>query len=172
MERSTIAEKIWMHHKEWSEAANRLKASIGFWRSAVLLLAIGGAFLETLSTQVPAGSARLVTAWIGAAFLAVIPIVTPKKLSSKRVKSWVFARSASEGLKAEVFTYIARAAPYDGSPPEAAETLRARAKEIEDGVEGLVKLIATVGPEPSSPPAVGIPGRLHPSSCEGPGKLV
>jgi SMODS and SLOG-associating 2TM effector domain 1/Protein of unknown function (DUF4231) len=147
-----IAQTVWRKHKVWSVTAGQLKRGISRLRSIILLLGIGGAALETLSTQVPQGAAQQGCAWLGAVCLGIIPVLTHRLLTPAKMRAWVRARSASEGLKAEVYTYSAQAAPYDG-PPEAAETvLQARAKEIEDAVDDLSQYAALVTPPDSAPP--------------------
>lgn len=149
-----IVEDIWQQYKEWSAAANRLKSSISRWRSSVLVLAVSGAFLETLSTQVPDG-AREIIVWAGAILLAIIPIVTPRKLSPKQTENWTRARSVSEGLKVELYTYLAKAGVYVESADKDIETLRDRCLEITKSAEDLVKYLQSVSqaklPEFNSP---------------------
>jgi hypothetical protein len=90
---------FWIQQKEWSTLADKLKSDISFWRKTVLLLSIAGAFLSTLSTQVPIGTEQKICVWLGAALLAIIPVVTPKKLSPEKTKGWTVARSVSEGIE-------------------------------------------------------------------------
>ena len=147
-----VVDEIWKRHKEWSAAAGDLKASISFWRTVVLILSIGETFFATLASQVPAGFAQQLTAWTSTALLAIIPIITPRQLSAIRTKTWTRARSASEGLKAELYMYFTHAAPYANSSAESLAILRKRTQEIEQSVSDLAKYLAKAKPKLSPPP--------------------
>jgi hypothetical protein len=152
-----LVDEIWKRHKDWSVAASNIKASISFWRNTVLLLSISGAFFATLSSQIP-DQVQHVIAWMSAALLALIPVITPRKLSAERTKSWVRTRSASESLKSEVYVYRAQAAPYVGEPEAIREILRTRCQEIEGALTDLAKYLPT-----SMPTVTNSPGLLTPS---------
>ena len=125
-----IVEDTWRQQKEWSTTAGKFKSEIELWRKRVLLLSIGGAIFATLSTQVPDGGAQKVVAMIAAVLLAIIPVVTPKKLSPHKTKDWTVARSVSEGLKEELYLFLARAEPYADPDGAKTEILRDRSFEI------------------------------------------
>ncbi|MFC1572629.1 DUF4231 domain-containing protein [Candidatus Eisenbacteria bacterium] len=141
----------WQKHKRWSAVAGLVKKQLDRWRTVVFALGIAGAFLETLATQVPSGAPRQVCAWVGAATLLIIPIVSLRKLTPAVNRAWVRARSASEGLKAEVYTYLSRAAPYD-DPTSAADTLKEKGREIENSVNDLLSYEALATAKSSDPP--------------------
>ena len=144
-----IVDDTWRQQKEWSITAGKLKSEIELWRKRVLLLSIGGAIFATLSTQVPDGYAQQVVAVIAAVLLAIIPVVTPKKLSPQKTKNWTVARSVSEGLKEELYLYLARAEPYADADGAKAETLRDRSFEItrkaSDLLQHVVRVDASAG---------------------------
>lgn len=48
-------EGLWRQQSIWPQAANRMKASIGRARFAVLALTVGGTALATLAARLPAG---------------------------------------------------------------------------------------------------------------------
>jgi hypothetical protein len=146
------AADVWRQQKRWSVAAGNLKTSITRSRYLVLILWIGGAFLETLATQVPVGWPQRLCAALGAVFLAVVSVLTYRVLTADRTRAWVRARSASEGLKAEAYMYGARAAPYDGAAKEAGDILRKRASDIREQVEDLSVHAVLVETQDSEPP--------------------
>jgi len=132
------ASAIWSKQKRWSAAADRLKSQLNTWRTAAFALGIAGAFLETLSTQVPSGRAQQICALAGALCLGIIPVLTLRKLGPERGRAWVRTRSASEGLKSEVYAFLARAAPYDETAG-AGQILLDKASGIEESVEDLLR---------------------------------
>jgi SMODS and SLOG-associating 2TM effector domain 1/Protein of unknown function (DUF4231) len=105
---------VWREHRQWSNAAGRLKQRIILWRSIALGFAILGAVLATLATQVGLksglGQALSLTA---AAALAVVPVIRGARLGKDRIEAWIRARSTSEALKAETYLYLTRTPPYD-----------------------------------------------------------
>ena len=152
MMKQTVVEEIWRRHKEWSATAGVLKSSIVLWRTVVLFLSIGGAFFATFASQISAGFIQQLIAWAGAALLAMIPIITPRQLSATRTRTWTRARSASEGMKTELYMYLSHAAPYDGSSTDSLEILRKRTQEIEQSVLDLAKYLAKTKTKHSPPP--------------------
>jgi hypothetical protein len=105
---------VWRDHRQWSQAAGRLKKRIIFWRSVALALAILGAVLATLATQVDltAGLGRALSLTAAVA-LAVVPVIRGARLGKDRIEGWTRARSASEALKAETYLYLTKTPPYD-----------------------------------------------------------
>jgi hypothetical protein len=152
-----IVEDTWRQQNEWSTTAGRFKSEIWLWRKLVLLLSIGGAIFATLSTQVPDGNAQKVVAVIAAVLLAIIPVVTPKKLSPQKTRNWAVARSVSEGLKEELYLFLARAEPYadpDGAKPE---ILRDRSFEITRKASDLLQHVTRVEAPPRELPTFKSP---------------
>ncbi len=150
-------DEFWITQKRWSTLSDQLKSDLAFWRKTVLLLSIGGAFLSTLSTQVPAGTEQKICAWLGAALLAIIPVVTPKKLSPEKTKEWTVARSVSEGIKAELYAFLAQAGPYSNSDGDRIQNLNENTHEITNSAKGLLQLLALVEVEKPSIPVFDSP---------------
>lgn len=109
----TLAD-VWRDQRQWSHAAVRLKTRIIVWRSVALALAILGAVLATLATQVglTSGLGRALSLSAAVA-LAVVPVIRGARLGKDRIEGWTRARSASEALKAETYLYLTRTPPYD-----------------------------------------------------------
>lgn len=146
-----IVANVWKKQNLWSATAGDIRASIAMWRTVTFGLAIAGAFLATLSTQVPDGSVQKLCAWMGAVCLAIIPVVSQRKLKPEQTRAWVRARSVAEAIKAEVYLYLAGARPYDDGSGAVA-LLRDRAEGIEDDVDDLSRYTASVTPHESQPP--------------------
>jgi hypothetical protein len=126
---------VWQKHKQWSVTADRIKDKINGARAVVLILGSCGAVLETLSTQVHYYNTQKFYAWLGAAFLGFIPLIYYRILTKENTQAWIRTRSASEGLKKEVYSFAAKAAPYDNANAENA--LRERAMKIENDIQDL-----------------------------------
>lgn len=154
---NSLLKDVWTQQREWSATANRLKAQIARWRKIVLSFAIAGAFLSTLSTQLPYEIAQHIVALLGAALLTTIPLITLRKLSAKRTEEWTRTRSVSEGLKAEIYSFLARAHPYDSTDESADRTLRERSYEITESAEDLVKYLSAAQVDSKSPPVFRAP---------------
>ena len=104
----------WEYQRTWSLTANKLRKEISRWQGVILILAIAGAVLVTVGAQVSDTSelAGRVLSGLGAAALAASPVISRTKLGKDGVSNWIRARSASEGLKSEVYLYRAGADPY------------------------------------------------------------
>ena len=134
---STTVSKVWHDQQQWSQTANRLKGSIGFWRSIALAFAILGAILATAATQAGLKSGLGQGLSIAsAAMLAVAPGIQKTKLSQHAIESWTRARSASEGLKAEIYLYLTATPPYDDAADRDVK-LTKNANEIKEAVDDL-----------------------------------
>jgi hypothetical protein len=108
-----VAEWAWKRQSVWSQTANRLKRSLDRARGTALSLTIAGAVLATLATQVAALSSVAGRALALGAAIAVglVPLVR-RRVGRTAVQDWTRARSVSEALKSDVFTFLAGAAPY------------------------------------------------------------
>ena len=113
---ASVAEWVWRQQSIWSQTANRLKADLTRSRAVALALTIAGAVLATLGSQVatvstPAGKALL---WAAAVAVGFVPVIRPR-FGRQAVELWARARSASESLKEQVYTYLAAVSPYRGA---------------------------------------------------------
>ena len=111
---SQVLADVWRDHRQWSNAAGRLKRRIIFWRSAALAFAILGAVLATLATQAgqTSGLGRALSLTAALA-LAIVPVIRGARLGKDRIEGWTRARSVSEALKAETYLYLTRTPPYN-----------------------------------------------------------
>jgi hypothetical protein len=134
---SGALEGAWQRHRRWSIVADRRHAQIDRWRSVNLGLLTAGAVLGAVAAQPswPRGLTA-VAAGVAAFTLAAAGIVQQRYLNATEVAHWTGARAASEGLKAEVFRYLTRVAPYDGEDPDGALGGRVEAIQEKAGKAG------------------------------------
>jgi hypothetical protein len=127
-----LVQSLWNEHVAWSKTADRLKARRNLWRTLVLVLIICGAALQTLaadvSSQTEGSDVRWVIAAAGAVALALVALFNQMFLTPDSTREWLRARSVSEGIKSEVYTFRAGAAPYDEA--NAVELLHTRVQGI------------------------------------------
>jgi hypothetical protein len=146
-----VVEKLWGRHRQWSLLADQLKRRITFFRTVTLVLSASGALLQTLSASLSLSTASKVVGAVGAAALVVVPFIARSFLVPDQVRSWLRARSVSEGLKSLIYRFRARAAPYDGAGR--VEKLDEDGKKIEIWAEALAVELASV--QPDAKPAPG-----------------
>ncbi|HEV2253437.1 MAG TPA: DUF4231 domain-containing protein [Streptosporangiaceae bacterium] len=149
----TVADAVWRQQSLWSQTANRLKRDMTRWRLIALSLTIAGAVLATLGTQVasistPAGKGLV---WASAIAVGAVPLLRPR-FGPKSVEAWARARSASETLKEQVYTYLAGVSPYREDPEQ---QLRQRTADTLLAVDDLQSHTIGIEPVPRSLPAVG-----------------
>src|SRR5262249_17490665 len=120
----------WDEHVAWSETAGRLKSQRTVWRTVVLGLTILGATLQTIAATIPGVTVKLVAGALGTVALALVPFLARFFLTSEETSKWLRARSISEGIKSEIYSYLAGAEPYAGG--DALTVLRRKAREIRD----------------------------------------
>ena len=91
----------------WSQTASALKSRID--RARALALAIAAATLAVAAVQV-AG----LSSWAGRTLAAAAAIsaglgpMSQRRAGTGQIQAWTRARTASEGLKTEVYAYLAR----------------------------------------------------------------
>src|ERR1700741_3581038 len=113
---TVLLASVWDKQSVWSQAANNLKQSLFRARTTCLLLTILAAVLATVAVQIASISdltaltARILAA--GAALSMGLVALMQKATNRERVHDWTRARSASEALKAETYTFLAGVAPY------------------------------------------------------------
>ena len=122
----TAVKTVWDRHRIWSLVAEERKSKVTRFRLVVLYLIIAGAALQTLATQLPAGG--WIAALVGGVCLGFVPIITSRHLGRDKTNEWTRSRSASEGIKAEVYSFRAGAAPYGGG--DKVDLLVTRVEEI------------------------------------------
>ena len=139
----------WAQQRIWSQAANRLKQRIDQARLAALLLGIATAVLAVTAQQVgglskPAGQALSAAAAITAGLATLIA----RRVSTGQIKDWTRTRSASEGLKTEIYSYLGGGTGYTG--PDRDQYLGTRTRGIVEAVSDLRR--HTMGIEADSKP--------------------
>jgi SMODS and SLOG-associating 2TM effector domain 1/Protein of unknown function (DUF4231) len=147
------ADWVWRQQSIWSQTANQLKRELTRWQAAVLALTITGAVLATLGTQVAtitslAGKGLL---WAAAVAVGLVPVIQPR-FGRPAVEAWTRARSASETLKEQVYTYLAAVSPYRGDGRD--QRLRDQADATLAAVDDLLPRTAGIEPVPRALPAV------------------
>ncbi len=143
-----LIQNFWDEHVAWSEVANGLKSSRTWWRRVVLSLTILGAALETIAATTHSSQAGIA----GTIALALVPFITANLLTPASAKKWLRSRSISEGIKSEVYAYLANGELY--STGEALETLRKKVTEIRKfGDDMTVERAAVIFQKKAPPPA-------------------
>jgi len=108
-------EEVWAQQSIWSQVANGLKGSLDRLRTVSLLLTIAAAVLATAAAEVSGVStdASRVLALLAAVAAALIPVVR-NRLNRQQLLDWTEARSISEALKAEIYSFLSGTGPYRG----------------------------------------------------------
>jgi len=111
-------ELAWRRHRQWSVAAETAKTRLDRWRWCNLVLLVLAAAAGAMAAQ-PDLPTEVATGFAIAAavLLAVAGLVQANALNKDQAARWTAARAASEALKAEVYRYLLRVAPYDGTRP-------------------------------------------------------
>jgi hypothetical protein len=146
-------EAAWADQRIWSQTANRLKQQIDRARATALLLAIATAVLATTASQVNDASAlaaRVLTA--AAAITAGVATLTQRRAGTDQIRAWTRARSASEGLKSEIYSALGGGSHYDD--PNRDQALTTRTRDITDLVQDLKRHTLGISPDGKPPPAV------------------
>jgi SMODS and SLOG-associating 2TM effector domain 1/Protein of unknown function (DUF4231) len=139
----------WAQQRIWSQTANRLKRRIDQARVAALLLGIAAAVLAVAAHQVGGLSALAGQALSAAAAVtAGVATIVQRQISTGQIRDWTRARSASEGLKTEIYSYLGGGAAYTGSDRD--QQLSAKANGIVNAIADLQR--HTLGIEPDTKP--------------------
>ena len=143
----------WAQQRIWSQTANRLKRRLDRARLTALLLAIATAILAVAADQIgglsePAG--RVLSA--AAAITAGLATFVQRRVSTDQIRDWTRARSASEGLKTEVFSYLAGGTEYTGNDPD--RHLAAETRTIVDAVGDIRRHALDITPDSKPVPPV------------------
>jgi len=126
-------QSLWDDRVGWSKTADRLKKTRETLRTIVLSLTVAGAALQTAAATWP--EQKLLLGGSGTVALAAVAFIGRYFLKPENAKKWLRARSVSEGVKTEIYTFRAGAEPY--AHPDAIDKLRAKLKEIYDSAKGL-----------------------------------
>jgi hypothetical protein len=137
----TVVGDVWLQQRAWSRAADRAKSEVGRYRVTSLLLVVLASGLGAAAPVVAQASdtAGRVCGLVAGISLGLIPIVR-HRLDRPTYERWSRARSISEALKAEVYTYLAGAGMYRGTAADL--TLQTHAEEIAAKGDDLVTWIA------------------------------
>lgn len=127
----SAAEWAWQRQSVWSQTANKLKAGPSRARTAQLILTVAAAVLALAASQVKGTSfpASLTLSVLGALALAVVGLLAVQT-SKEQVQRWTRARSVSEAIKTEVYTYLTQSGRYEAANRDA--LLDAEIKRLED----------------------------------------
>lgn len=120
----------------WSATANLLKARYEGARWITLALSISGALLTAVASQ-SQGDRRTYVAITAAVLFAIVGFLSARSLGSENATRWLRARSASEALKREAYTYAAGAEPYE-DPATRNSKLNQKREEIENAVDEMI----------------------------------
>ena len=147
------AEWAWQRQSVWSQTANQLKTGPSRARTAQLVLTVAAAALALAGSQVkgasfPASLALSVLAALALAVVGVLGTLTSKE----QVQRWTRARSVSEAIKTEVYTYLAGAGRYEAGNRDA--SLDAEIKRLEDEAGDLAGYTRRIQPVTRTLPPV------------------
>jgi hypothetical protein len=111
-----LANDVWSKQAAWSTVAGRAKRWAQICRWFVLLTLIAGAVGAVLAAQLAAVDVYLMRVTAMLAAMAVLAGTVVRSVAEPHLTAaWTKARQLSEGLKAEVYRYLAGADPYRGS---------------------------------------------------------
>jgi hypothetical protein len=148
-EATEALQRAWEQQRLWSQTANRLKNRIGQARLMALCLAIATAILAVAAVQVTGWApwAGRILAATGA-ITAGVGTIVQRRVGTTQVSAWTRARSASEGVKSEVYQRLAGGRRYTSGNPDL--TLSQQVEKILKGVSELQRhtLRVTVTPKP------------------------
>jgi hypothetical protein len=155
--RATSAElsRVWDQQRIWSRTANDLKKGIDRARLIALTLAIAAAILAVTAVQVDE-----VASWAGrtlsasAAIAVGIGAVIQRRASTDQIRRWIRARSASEGLKTEVYEYLAEGSRYAHTHNDPDQLLRQQCRSLVGKVTDLERYSLHVTSDGRPLPAV------------------
>ena len=146
-------EYAWQRQSVWSQAANRLKAaSQQRWRLRMILTAAAAA-LALAGTQLKAVStpASITLALVAAVTLAGVALLR-KQEDVEQTRRWTRARSVSEALKGEVYTFLSQ--PADDQPADRDRTLEAEVQRLETDAADLQRYTQGITAKARGLPAV------------------
>jgi hypothetical protein len=146
--------EAWAQQRIWSQAANRLKQRIDQARLTALLLGIATAGLAVAAGQAGGLSGlpgRVLSA--AAAITAGLATLVQRRAGTGQIRDWTRARSASEGLKTEIYSYLGGGTAYTG-PGHRDQRLGAETRSITEAVADLQRHTLGITPDAKPIPAV------------------
>jgi hypothetical protein len=147
----------WAQQRIWSLTANRLKRRIDQGRLTALALGIATAVLAVAAHQV--GGLSVLAGQVLSAVAAVTAgaaTLVQRRVSSGQIRDWTRARSASEGLKTEIYSYLGGGGAYTvpGPGPGPDERLGENTEGIVEAVDDLQRHTLGIVPDGKSIPLV------------------
>jgi hypothetical protein len=153
VQESTQLTWAWAQQRIWSLTANRLKRRIDQARLAALALGIATAVLAVAAHQV--GGLSVLAGQVLSAVAAVTAgaaTLVQRRVSTGQIRDWTRARSASEGLKTEIYSFLGGGAAYTGSDPD--RRLGEKTGGIVEAVGGLQRHTLGIVPDTKPIPLV------------------
>jgi hypothetical protein len=147
-----VVADLWARRLEWSAAADNLKRKTVLARGVALFLSSLGAILAAVAASFLAHKPELRTpcAAASAILLGFATYITRWFLTPEAIRAWTRARSVSEALEAEIFTFRAGAAPYGGA--NAIDLLFNKSQAIQATATDLKGNLVGVQAKSSTPP--------------------
>jgi hypothetical protein len=146
-------EWAWRRQSVWSRTANKLKAGPSRLWQVRLGLTVVAAALALAASQVKAVSAVASVALAAAAAVAMAAVgLLRGRQGVEQVRRWTRARSVSEALKTEVFSFLAQAGSYGGADRD--HKLEAEVQRLEQEAGDLQRYTDGVQPADRDLPAV------------------
>lgn len=144
----------WAQQRLWSRTATRLRRRLDRARTGALVLAIAAAVLAVAAVQLAGTGATLGRALgAAAAVSAGLTTLLQGQVDTHRIRAWIRARSASEGLKSEVYAYLAGGSAY-ADPAVRDHVLAERTRRLVDDLADLQRLTLGTAVEEEPLPAV------------------
>jgi hypothetical protein len=148
----TSLDYAWRQQRVWSETANSLKKRIDQGRIAALLLGIVAAGLAVFAVQIGADSD--VGRWValGSGLAAAMAPFVQRRVGVEQLRVWTRTRSVSEGLKTEIYTYLASGS--GNHDDDADQRLGDEARDLVVGVGDLLRYSAEISPDDTQAPDI------------------
>lgn len=148
-----VVERVWRRHLDWSAAALEATEATRRARLSALVLAVAAAAAGTGASLLDGMPAR-VLAFVAAAAVA-LGAIAGRARDRDAVRVATSLRAVAEALKAQVFTYLAGASPYDGADRE--DVLMATANRLTPVDRELRQRVSAAAARPEPLPPVSDP---------------
>jgi hypothetical protein len=149
----SAAEWAWQRQSVWSQTADKLKAGPSRARTAQLVLTVAAAALALAGSQLKGTSfaASLALGIVAAVALAGVGLLRGQT-NTEQVRRWTRARSVSEAIKTEVYTFLSGEGRYEGADGE--NRLEAEIQRLEHEAADLAPFSRGIQPAARSLPPV------------------